>query len=47
MHRATNECELPESDALIVKAYMISASTTRLVVPIGFVLTTTEESKTR
>jgi hypothetical protein len=47
MHRATKKRELPESDALIVKTYTISASTTRLVVPIGFVLTTTEENKTR
>jgi hypothetical protein len=30
MHKATKECELPESDALIVKSYAMSASKTRL-----------------
>jgi hypothetical protein len=47
MHRVTKECELTESDALIVKAYVISASTTRFVVPVGDILTTTDESKIR
>ena len=45
-HRATRRWPT-WSDALIVKAYTISASSTRLVVPIGDVLTTTDESKTR
>jgi hypothetical protein len=46
MHGAT-ESELEESDALIVKAYAMSAPTTRFVVPIGDVLSATDESKTR
>jgi hypothetical protein len=41
------ESRLTTSDALIVKSYTISAFSTRLVVPIGEVLTTTDESKTR
>jgi hypothetical protein len=46
MHRVVKK-PTPESEALIVKAYTISAFSTRLVVPIGEVLTTTDESKTR
>jgi hypothetical protein len=44
MHRVVKK-PTPESDALIVKAYMMSAPRTRLVVPIDFVLTTADESK--
>jgi hypothetical protein len=36
-----------ESDALIVKAYAMSASATRLVIPIGGVLSATDESRMR
>jgi hypothetical protein len=39
--------ELTESDALIVKTYVISASRRRFVVPVGDVLSTADESKIR
>ena len=45
-HRATFDW-LKQSDALIVKSYLISAPTTWFLVPFGDVLTTTDESKIR
>ena len=47
VHRATTESELTRSDALIVKAYAMSAPTARFVGSIGDVLTASDESKTR
>jgi hypothetical protein len=47
MHRATKESWLTDSDALIVKAYAISAPTMRFVVPIGDGSTVTEENRMR
>ena len=46
MHRVVTK-PTHESDALIVKTYVISASTTRFVIPLGDILTTTDESKIR
>ena len=45
-HQATFDW-LKRSDALIVKTYVICASTTWFVVPLGDVLSATDESKIR
>jgi hypothetical protein len=47
MHRATNECELPESHALIVKSYAMSAPKMGSAIPIGAGSAAPHESKRR
>ena len=47
MHQATKECELPQSDALIVKSYAISVPKVGAVIPLGGGFAAADESNTR
>ena len=47
MHRVTKRPTHRQSDALIVKTYATSASTTRLTLPSGDGLEVADESRTR